>query len=168
MNANEVLAMYENLAGLTRQMSDAAKAGDWNEFANLNVEAKVEARSAAVGVPALEGAQRLRKIDLLKQLMANDRAIRDVTEPYDSQLTARCKHIDSWRILNEGTCGCLFCCRNKDRRREVRIEAKMKKRPSGALLAAEPGARPRIGWRANPSYLLASPLAGCFRRPSPQ
>lgn len=86
MNANEVLAMYENLAGLTRQMSEAAKAGDWNEFANLNVEAKVEARSATVGVPALEGAQRLRKIDLLKQLMANDRAIRDVTEPFDGQL----------------------------------------------------------------------------------
>ncbi len=86
MNANEVLAMYENLAGLTRQMSQAAKAGDWNEFANLNVEAKVEARSAAAGMPALEGAQRLRKIDLLKQLMANDRAIRDVTEPFDGQL----------------------------------------------------------------------------------
>ena len=86
MNANEVLAMYENLAGLTRQMSEAAKAGDWNEFANLNVEAKVEARSAAPGMPALEGAQRLRKIDLLKQLMANDRAIRDVTEPFDGQL----------------------------------------------------------------------------------
>ncbi|MDY0974962.1 flagellar protein FliT [Massilia sp. CFBP9012] len=86
MNANETLAMYENLAGLTRQMSEAAKAGDWNEFANLNVEAKVEARSAAAGMPALEGAQRLRKIDLLKQLMANDRAIRDVTEPFDGQL----------------------------------------------------------------------------------
>ena len=91
MNANEVLSMYENLAGLTRQMSDAAKAGDWNQFATLNVEAKVEARSAVAGVPALEGAQRLRKIDLLKQLMANDRAIRDVTEPYDGQL-ARALH----------------------------------------------------------------------------
>ena len=86
MNANEVLAMYDNLAGLTRQMADAAKAGDWNEFANLNVEAKVEARGAAAGMPALEGAQRLRKIDLLKQLMANDRAIREVTEPFDGQL----------------------------------------------------------------------------------
>lgn len=86
MNANEVLAMYENLAGLTGQMAQAAKAGDWNEFAHLNLEAKVEARCADAGVPALDGAKRLRKIDLLKQLMANDRAIRDVTEPYDGQL----------------------------------------------------------------------------------
>jgi len=86
MNANEVLAMYENLAGLTGQMAQAAKAGDWNEFATLNMEAKVEARSAVAGVPALSGAKRLTKIELLKQLMANDRAIRDVTEPYDGQL----------------------------------------------------------------------------------
>lgn len=86
MNANDVLAVYENLAGLTGQMAQAAKAGDWNEFAQLNLEAKVEAASAVAGVPALDGAKRLRKIDLLKQLMANDRAIRDVTEPWNAQV----------------------------------------------------------------------------------
>lgn len=86
MNANEVLAMYENLAGLTSQMAQAAKAGDWNEFAQLNLEAKVQAGSAVDGVPALDGGKRLRKIDLLKQLMANDRAIRDVTEPVFGQV----------------------------------------------------------------------------------
>jgi len=86
MNVNEVLAMYENLAGLTGQMAQAAKAGNWSDFEQLNIEAKVEARSATAGVPALDGAKRLRKIDLLKQLMANDRAIRDITEPFDGQL----------------------------------------------------------------------------------
>jgi flagellar protein FliT len=30
----------------------------------------------------LAGASRMRKIDLLKQIMANDRAIREVTEPW--------------------------------------------------------------------------------------
>jgi len=86
MNANDVLSIYENLAGLTGQMAQAAKSGDWNEFAQLNVEARVEAASATAGVPALDGAKRLRKIDLLKQLMANDRAIRDLTEPVNGQL----------------------------------------------------------------------------------
>lgn len=78
--------MYENLAGLTGQMAQAAKAGNWSDFEQLNLEARVEARSATAGVPALDGAKRLRKIDLLKQLMANDRAIRDITEPFDGQL----------------------------------------------------------------------------------
>ncbi|MEW7850921.1 flagellar protein FliT [Massilia aurea] len=86
MNANDVLAVYENLAGLTGQMAQAAKAGDWNEFAHLNMEAKVQAAPAAAGMPALTGAKRLSKIELLKQLMANDRAIRDVTEPWNAQV----------------------------------------------------------------------------------
>ena len=86
MNANDVLAVYENLAGLTGQMAQAAKAGDWNEFAQLNMEAKVQAAPAAAGMPALTGATRLSKIELLKQLMANDRAIRDVTEPWNAQV----------------------------------------------------------------------------------
>lgn len=78
--------MYEQLASLTGQMAHAAKAGNWSEFEQLNTEARVEARTATAGVPPLEGAQRLRKIDLLKQLMANDRAIRDVTDPWDGQV----------------------------------------------------------------------------------
>jgi flagellar protein FliT len=32
------------------------------------------------------GAERKRKIDLLKQIMANDRAVRDITEPWMGQL----------------------------------------------------------------------------------
>ena len=38
------------------------------------------ARATATGVPALDGAPRLRKIDLLKQILANDREIRDLAE----------------------------------------------------------------------------------------
>jgi len=78
--------MYETLAGITGQMAQAAKAGNWSDFEQLNTEARVEARVAAAGMPALDGGKRLRKIDLLKQLMANDRAIRDLTDPADGQL----------------------------------------------------------------------------------
>lgn len=86
MTANEVLTMYENLAGVTGKMATAAQAGDWNGFDKLGAQAKAEVRSAETGVPALDGAKRLRKIDLLKQLMANDRAIRDATDPWMGQL----------------------------------------------------------------------------------
>lgn len=86
MNANDVLAMYENLADLTGQMTHAAKAGDWHEFAQLNMEARAQVAPAVAGMPALTGAKRLNKVALLKQLMANDRAIRDVTEPWDEQV----------------------------------------------------------------------------------
>lgn len=93
MKSNDVLSMYDKLAGLSGQMKNAAQAGEWTAFDKLNVQASVTASAALCGVPALEGAQRQRKIDLIKQLMANDRAIRDVTEPWMGQLDrALCAH----------------------------------------------------------------------------
>jgi flagellar protein FliT len=88
MTSNEVLSMYENIAGLTTQMVEAARASDWNGLNTLENQCAAEASSALVGtVPALSGAPRLRKIDLLKQIMANDREIRNVTEPWMTQLS---------------------------------------------------------------------------------
>ena len=86
MTSNEVLAMYENIAGLTSKMAAAAQSGDWNGFDSLQGQCAAQASATASGVPALEGTKRLRKIDLLKQIMANDRAIRDITEPWMGQL----------------------------------------------------------------------------------
>ncbi len=86
MTSTEVLSMYENIAGLTGQMAAAAQLNDWNTLDQLENRCAAEAVSAIGGVPRLEGAARLRKIDLLKQIMANDRAVRDVTEPWMGRL----------------------------------------------------------------------------------
>jgi flagellar protein FliT len=85
MNSTEVLSMYENIAGLSNQMAAAARANDWDSVNLLERQCAAEIRSTATGVPALSGAPRMRKIDLLKQILANDRAIRDVTEPWMNQ-----------------------------------------------------------------------------------
>ena len=82
MTSNEVLSMYENLAGLTSRMAGAAQAGDFDTLARLETQCAIHAAATRTGVPALDGAPRMRKIDLLKMIMANDRAIRDVTEPW--------------------------------------------------------------------------------------
>ncbi|MES3021349.1 MAG: flagellar protein FliT [Pseudomonadota bacterium] len=86
MTSNEVLSMYEALAGLTGKMSAAAQAGDWDDVAKLEHSCAQQTEAIDTGVPALNGAARLRKIDLLKQIMANDRAIREITEPWMGQL----------------------------------------------------------------------------------
>ena len=86
MTSNEVLAMYENIATLTGRMATAAREGDWNGLAQLETQCALHASGARSGVPALEGAQRKRKIDLLKEIMANDRAVREITEPWHGQL----------------------------------------------------------------------------------
>ncbi|QBE62638.1 flagellar protein FliT [Pseudoduganella lutea] len=86
MNSTDVLSMYENIAGLTSKMAMAAQASDWTTLGRLETQCAVQSVAAIGGVPALEGNARQRKIDLLKQIMANDRAIRDVTEPWMGRL----------------------------------------------------------------------------------
>jgi flagellar protein FliT len=86
MTSNEVLAMYENIAALSGRMAVAAQDGDFDGLARLETQVSLQASATKSGVPALEGAQRLRKIDLLKQIMANDRTVRDVTEPWHGQI----------------------------------------------------------------------------------
>ena len=86
MTSTEVLSMYENIAGLSNQMAAAARMGDWDGLSKLENQCATEARAVATGVPALSGAPRLRKIDLLKQILANDREIRDATDPWMNQV----------------------------------------------------------------------------------
>jgi len=81
MTPNDVLAMYENIAGLTNQMVSAARSSDWDGLSILEKQCSQETQSIEHGdVAPLSAAARKRKIDLLKQILANDRVIRDITE----------------------------------------------------------------------------------------
>ena len=82
MTSSEVLSMYENITGLTGQMAVAAQQGDNQTLARLQAQCAIHAAATATGVPPLAGEARQRKIDLLKQIMANDRAVREVSEPW--------------------------------------------------------------------------------------
>ena len=87
MTSNDVLSMYENIAGMTNKMVVAARSSDWNDLDALENQCASAASATMTGkVPTLAGASRLRKIDLLKQILANDREIRAITEPWMTQL----------------------------------------------------------------------------------
>ncbi|WP_289888494.1 flagellar protein FliT [Janthinobacterium sp. SUN118] len=89
MTSNDVLSMYENIAGLTNQMVVAARSSDWDGLNTLENQCASAASTAMTGgVPALAGTSRMRKIDLLKQILANDREIRTITEPWMTQLAS--------------------------------------------------------------------------------
>lgn len=88
MTSTEVLSMYEHVAGLTSKMVLAANSGDWDGLGKLENQCAFQARRVEDGVvPALSGAPRMRKIDLLKQILANDRQIRAITEPWIDQVS---------------------------------------------------------------------------------
>ncbi|WP_426193812.1 flagellar protein FliT [Massilia sp. DWR3-1-1] len=84
--------MYEQLAGLTAQMTLAAQAGDWCSLAALEQQCARHQQAVQAGVPPLTGEARSRKIALMKQIMANDRAIRDVTEPWINKVLTQAAH----------------------------------------------------------------------------
>ncbi|MFD2366172.1 flagellar protein FliT [Pseudoduganella sp. GCM10020061] len=88
MTSQDILSMYEKIAGITAQMAVAAQAGDWDRLALLEGQCKTQAGAAEAGALALTGELRARKVALLKQIMANDRAVREVTEPWHARLAA--------------------------------------------------------------------------------
>jgi len=86
MSTNEVLATFENIAGLTSKMVVAAQMSDWDSLDRMENQCAAASVALMGGAAPLQGDARKRKIELLKQIMANDRAIRDVTDPWMNRL----------------------------------------------------------------------------------
>ena len=86
MTSTQVLATYEKIAGLTSQMVNGAQSSDWGTLDSMENQCAAASVALMGGAAPLQGDPRKRKIELLKQIMANDRAIRDVTEPWQNRL----------------------------------------------------------------------------------
>lgn len=90
MSTNEVLAVYETMAELSRQMLDAAASADWERLSQLENRCAghvARLRAGEAGVP-FQGEQRVRKIAILKKLLDDDRRIRDLAMPKLAELSA--------------------------------------------------------------------------------
>ncbi|MGF6858108.1 flagellar protein FliT [Paraburkholderia sp. CI3] len=86
----EYFARYEAIAALSCRMLIAARRALWNDLVHLQEEYRqlVEAlREADVGVK-LDEAERLRKYALIRQILADDAAIRDLANPRMAHLSA--------------------------------------------------------------------------------
>jgi len=87
MNMNNVIEAYQSLSAITGQMRAAAASGEWDELIALekmcaNQVAQLKPRD---GVPADESARR-EKAALIRKMLADDKAIREQTEPWMRQL----------------------------------------------------------------------------------
>lgn len=85
----EVLTAYSAMAALTHKMVDAATTADWDglEALEQQVAAHVaQLRDNEAGV-TLDAGERQRKLGLIKQMLDDDRRIRDLTMPWMAQLS---------------------------------------------------------------------------------
>lgn len=85
---NPVIENYEFLSSITAQMRVAATHGQWDQLVELEKECSrhVEVmKTQVVGISPDENT-RLRKMELIRKILADDAEIRNHTEPWVAQL----------------------------------------------------------------------------------
>ncbi|MGN6388871.1 MAG: flagellar protein FliT [Burkholderiaceae bacterium] len=88
METSDILADYEAVASITGQMLLAARDADWDRLTALEsaCAARVAILKEQEPQPALTGALRERKVRILRQILDDDREIRNLTEPWMARL----------------------------------------------------------------------------------
>jgi len=89
MTIQDVLSVYAAMADLTEQMVQAATRSDWDALVLLEQRcaAHVQTLRAQESPQPMQGADRERKIELIRQMLNADRQIRDLTMPWMAQLS---------------------------------------------------------------------------------
>ncbi|SAK43085.1 flagellar biosynthesis protein FliT [Caballeronia calidae] len=86
----EYFAHYETIAAISGQMLAAARGGEWSELKTLQGTYRelIEQLKEADSGSELDEDARARKLDLVKKILADDAAIRDLTSPSLARLSA--------------------------------------------------------------------------------
>jgi flagellar protein FliT len=103
MDNLNILEVYESVADTTRQMVDAARTGDWDRLAALESHcsmqvATLKKHDASI---TLTGANRDKKVEIIRKILADDKEIRTITEPWMKQLTALMQSTGTERKLSQ-------------------------------------------------------------------
>ena len=83
-----VIENYERLSSLTGQMRTAAMQGEWDHLIELERQCsqRVESMKALDASSKLDESTRLRKVELIRKILADDAEVRSLTEPWMAQL----------------------------------------------------------------------------------
>ena len=88
MNNLELISLYENVAEITAGMLDAARIGDWELLAKLEADCAFRVQGLRDNEVPMElpADIRAKKIRIIKKILADDKEIRDITEPWMANL----------------------------------------------------------------------------------
>ncbi|GAB3630417.1 flagellar protein FliT [Pandoraea terrae] len=102
-NATTLLNCYERIAGLTERMLVVARDGDWEALVDLEAQyrAQVDAIKQLDAELPLDEAQRARKHAIIRRILADDAAIRDLVVPRLAHLDAMIISTRRQRALHE-------------------------------------------------------------------
>ncbi len=88
MDNHKVIATYTAVSELTGQMLLAAQSSDWERLSTLETECAVHVnvlKSGEAGTP-LTASEREHKLRMIQKILADDKAIREITEPWIDHL----------------------------------------------------------------------------------
>lgn len=81
------LPLLEDMHQLSSHMVDAARANDWDRLVTLELDVSaLRQRIADNDEPVASSAERARKVDLIKQILAHDAEVRRHVEPWMAQV----------------------------------------------------------------------------------
>jgi flagellar protein FliT len=88
MNAEDAILIYEDVANITTQMLQAARNARWDDLVHLEQYCANRVHSLATSEAPIKYPANLRnrKLSLLRDILADDREIRNLTEPWMQQL----------------------------------------------------------------------------------
>lgn len=88
LNSHDVITIYESVAEISDQMLAAARNAEWDRLAELEVQCSSHIDSLREGESPirLTGEVRERKVKIIQKILADDREIRNITEPWMANL----------------------------------------------------------------------------------
>lgn len=89
-DTERLLDTYDRLSQTTGYMLRAAQTGDWERLVDLEKDCSglIARLTALESEDPLPDALRIRKASLIRKVLADDAAIRDITEPWVKRLEA--------------------------------------------------------------------------------
>ncbi|MEY3879230.1 MAG: FliT flagellar protein [Pseudomonadota bacterium] len=89
LNNIQTISVYEHVRILTGQMLEAANIRDWEQMSALELRCSkyVTILKTEGFTEPLSGDLRKKKVQLIQEIMKNDRAIRDITHPFLNELS---------------------------------------------------------------------------------
>ncbi|WP_338849040.1 flagellar protein FliT [Massilia sp. W12] len=101
MNSQEIITLYELVSDITGKMLAAARAGEWDRLTQLEELCSTHVQTLRNGEPPepLSGPLRARKVQIIHKILADDREIRNLTEPWMAKLASLINHTGMERKL---------------------------------------------------------------------
>ena len=103
MDSHEVIALYETVAVITDQMLAAARVGDWDTVTVLESQCATHVNTLKRHEPPIKltGDSRVRKVQIINKILADDRKIRNIAEPWMENLAKLINSTSAERKLSQ-------------------------------------------------------------------